>query len=204
MIYFFDFDGTIVDVWKRFYSVFLDAGHITNVSFSDYKKLKLALRKDSYIASFFDQVLSNDYYEEKKIRLEEYEYLNLDSLLVEPKKLIDFFKKNEAFILSKRRNKEHLIDELKRLHLDDIIEKTIVLNPDDNISKLDYLKKNISCAFTLIGDSYEEYEARVLHNSFIILVNTGLFSFSNEIETKNCRLIKDINCFLEGDIDYAI
>ena len=204
MIYFFDFDGTIVDIWKRFYHVFLDAGKVSGIDFDLYKKQKLLLKRDSDVASYFGVALDVNYFENKKIMLEQIDYLKFDTLLVDPELLIRFFNSKEAYILSKRRNKNNLLKEIKNLKIDCLINRVIVIDPDSNITKLDFLRQNVSAPFTLIGDSIEESNVSVLNNANVFLVSTGLNMFSAETISSNCRIIECLNNYLKGDFDSAI
>ena len=93
MTYYFDFDGTLVDVWHRFYHVFIDAGKISNVQFNEYKKAKLLFGKDEIVALHFNQELDKNYYFEKRKKLEDFDYLKMDNLLIDANFLIDFSQK---------------------------------------------------------------------------------------------------------------
>lgn len=204
MIYFFDFDGTIVDIWKRFYHVFLDAGKVSGIEFDSYKTHKLLLKRDNDVAWHFGVSLDAHYFENKKIMLEQTEYLKFDTLLVDSELLIRFFDNKEAYILSKRRNKSNLLEELKRLKIESLISRVIVIDPDSKISKLDYLRQNVTVPFTLIGDSTEESSVSVLDIANVLLVNTGLDTFDVDETHKNCRVIEGLNNYLRGELNGAV
>lgn len=204
MIYFFDFDGTIVDIWKRFYHVFLDAGKVFGIGFDSYKRQKMLLKRDNDVASFFGVSLDAHYFENKKIMLEQIDYLKFDTLLVDPELLMRFFNNKEAYILSKRRNKKNLLEEIKNLKIDSLISRVIVIDPDSNMTKSDFLRQNVSAPFTLIGDSTEESNVSILDNANVLLVSTGLETFNNERTNNNCRIIECLNNFLRGDLDSAV
>ena len=199
MIYFFDFDGTVVDVWKRYYSVFVEAGKLSNIGFDEYKITKKALIKDIEVARAFGQSLNNDYFENKAKLLEEKRYLDMDSLIVNPLELIDFFRSHNCFFLTKRRNPANFLYQINKLGLGEIANKTIVINPDQHTSKYDYFVKNKYDNFVIVGDSSEELEASNIENANVVLVETGLFQVSSFYTKKrnNCRVIDNLNTFLK-------
>ena len=102
----FDFDGTIVDCWHRYYNVFVLANNLETsiIDFLDYKKIKLELEKDELVAKYFDIELSKNYFENKHVLIESIDYLKLDSLIVNKEKLIRFFEINDSIILTIRNN----------------------------------------------------------------------------------------------------
>ena len=57
MIY-FDFDGTIVDVWQRYYQVFLAAGGVSGLGSKEYIAAKRRLGKDDLVAAALGVLLS--------------------------------------------------------------------------------------------------------------------------------------------------
>ena len=120
----FDWDGTLIDLWPRYYAVFRDITGQSNISFQEYKCVKQKLLKDSLVAEHFMIKLPENYFELKKIMLEEKEYLLLDKLFFNQEELKillnwkDVGKQNggydeensrnghreDCIILSKRRN----------------------------------------------------------------------------------------------------
>ncbi len=197
MTYYFDFDGTIINLWERFYRVFIDINGFKNISFEDYKNAKLKYMKDGMVASSFGLLLCSDYFEKKKILLESSDYLFFDKLLVDKNRLLNFFSNNDCYIITKRREKENFYAELNNLGIGELNKKTIVINPDLKISKADYLEKNGNKPFIIIGDSVEEYNVRLVDKAFVCLVNTGLNSFSDELSIGNCLVIDSLNCFFD-------
>ena len=61
MIY-FDFDGTIVDVWQRYYQVFLAAGGVSGLGSKEYIAAKRRLGKDDLVAAALGVLLPSTYY----------------------------------------------------------------------------------------------------------------------------------------------
>ena len=79
---FFDFDGTIADLWPRYYQVFLAASGISGVSQWDYVEAKRSLVSDGEVARHFEKTLPEGYFQKKRMLLEAETYLRLDTLLV--------------------------------------------------------------------------------------------------------------------------
>lgn len=82
-----DFDGTIVDVWKRYHKIFCEGlvNRTLEPTLEDYRKLKRKLKRDGDIAKVIGSDLVPGYFEIKKIKLESKEYLELDSALLDEK-----------------------------------------------------------------------------------------------------------------------
>lgn len=174
MIY-FDFDGTIVDVWERYYKVFLASVLQRSVSFGEYVSAKRDLEADAQVACQLNIQLPDDYFEHKKELLETMDFLKTDRLLCPHSELIDFFRSYPAFILTSRRNKENFYKELEWLGIGELIGRSIVLNPDSGISKKEYLReKQTAGKQYMVGDSNAEAQLAQLENFNVFLVRTGL------------------------------
>ena len=78
MMRFIDFDGTLVDLWPRYYHVFCSLLNIEWVKIDEYKRAKQKLGKDELVAQYFGKQLGKTYFEEKSIALEEKEFLKYD------------------------------------------------------------------------------------------------------------------------------
>lgn len=195
MTYILDFDGTIVDLWPRFYKVFCDINSISDVSFNDYKKVKRLLKKDELVARKLNVILHKDYFERKKEFLENFEYLKEDKLLVAKEDLYDFFAKYKCLILTKRRNKENFIKELKFLNIEIKKLEFEILSPLSGMTKSEWIRQNyFNDAITLIGDGEEEIKANVLPNVNVVIVDSGL---TNIEELHNVCTSKSLSFFIK-------
>lgn len=76
MVY-FDFDGTLADVWLRFYRIFTDASGIDGIAFEDYVRTKKQHPRDGDVAACFGAALPEDYWSKKRSMLEDPAYLAL-------------------------------------------------------------------------------------------------------------------------------
>lgn len=172
---FFDFDGTVVNVWPRYYQVFLAASGFTEISQRDYVKAKRTLLSDQKVAQYFGKELPVQYFSMKRVLLEHEKYLCLDTLLASLTELNDIFSNVECRFLTKRRLASAFFAELRGLGLGHLSNKAIVLNPDEGMSKKTYLMQNFSqFEHIVIGDSESEWEAATLKNVHAVLVRTGL------------------------------
>lgn len=165
----FDFDGTIVDLWQRYYSVFVDLLHLKDLSLSAYKKRKLLFHSDSLVAKDIGCVLPEDYYSKKASLLEERKYLIKDTLLLDLS-VLNSVLRQDAAILTKRRNKEAFIWQMNYLG----IEGTPFVI--ENSSKKQWIESTINDnqSVTIIGDSIAELECATLPNVDAWMVGYGL------------------------------
>lgn len=168
MIY-IDFDGTLVDLWPRFYSVFCDINEKYDISFEEYKKIKLQYGKDEIVAEKFGFTLHSGYFDEKKVRIESKKYLLKDMPFVSAEYLNSTLSK-KAMILTKRRNLENFAEQIDEMG---IKLPYIVLN--ENISKVEWIKKyGESTTGIIVGDSIVDLEVGKLDHIVPYMVKTGL------------------------------
>jgi phosphoglycolate phosphatase-like HAD superfamily hydrolase len=196
MIY-FDFDGTIVDLWPRYYSVFMEAANASNISLEKYQEIKRKLKRDSDVASALGVTLPAHYFDRKKQLLESERFLKMDFLLVKKERLLSFGRANNCMILTRRRKKYMYEKQLAWLGLSSLIEKSVVLHPDWDQSKLEYLRQHASCGDILIGDSKAEWEVSSLKNMSVILVRTGIDNPDCFPDKENCKVLNDISSFMD-------
>lgn len=172
---FFDFDGTVVDLWPRYHQVFLAASGFSDISLQDYMKAKRVLVSDREVARHFGKALPKGYFAKKRILLEEEDYLRLDTLLISPTELNAFFSRQECRFLTVRRHAKAFLTELDDLGIESLSDRAIVLNPDRGISKKEYLMRNVPrTPHIVVGDSAVEWETAALDNIHVVLVRTGL------------------------------
>lgn len=170
----FDFDGTLIDVWQRYYKVFSDLAKPSNLNLCEYKQVKRMLEKDSLIADYFKIQLPDDYYPQKGEMLEKMEYLSLDKLLIERDRIVQFASEHDVQILTRRRNEANFYRELNLLNLKELKPKSTVLLPAI-CHKKDWIQDKCGQEQVIIvGDGQEEIDAAILGNVTVLLVNTGL------------------------------
>lgn len=195
-----DFDGTIVDIWNRYYKVFKEASK-TNVLISKqkYREIKRECLRDDYVAERIGITLPNNYYDKKRELLERTDFLSLDKLVIEKQKLIRFVLNNKCIVLTKRNKPENFFTELEYLGLAEIRSKCFVISPYSKDSKLAFCRKKYpTSTFIAIGDSNDEYEfAREAFNCSYI-VDTGLRENASFEKKENVHLISSINGFVDN------
>ena len=171
-----DFDGTIVDVWNRFYAVFCQLTQGRAVDIATYKEMKSALLDDGAIAQELHLEMADGYWEKKRSLLEDHEYLLLDKLLVDPEYLIEWFRAHDALILTMRRNRDNLMWEMRKLGLDAIVDKAVVVDPDSGMTKQEWVEKEGfgSCVEAVIGDSAQDMTIQGVKHARYLHVSTGL------------------------------
>lgn len=193
-IVFIDFDGTIVHVWKRYYSVFCDALKTNDISYDDYRFAKQMFRADDDVAKHLGIKMTNDYYQKKRMMLEDRDYLKHDQLIISKKKLLDFCNKFDCRIITKRREKSNYYWELNKLGLGFLQRASIVLNPDEHISKYNYVTKIMGIRnCIIIGDSEEEAEFSMHKGNIVFIVESGLNSIKTFAHYRNILFTEDIN-----------
>lgn len=193
----FDFDGTIVDVWDRYHRVFIDAAQSHEVPLSDYIGTKRNQIKDSLVAASFGVTLPENYWIKKRILLESPEYLCYDKLIAPADVLLRFFDANDCRILTNRRSRDDFINQLFHLGLQDLAEKSIVLNPDEGITKRDFLCSTYGNAqFFLVGDGDSESKASEVPGSSVFLVSTGLRKPETLPLAERCVIVNSIIEFM--------
>lgn len=168
-MYIFDFDGTIVDLWVRYYSVFKDILEFDKLCLSEYKRAKQSLHQDSLIANYFNKNLPKDYFTKKTALLEDRRYLEKDMLLVDLGLLNSLLAK-DAIILTKRRNAENFYWQMFELG---IHGKAIVIQ---NGNKKDWVATNLDnySRITIVGDSLADLEVSQLDKAGAWMVGYGL------------------------------
>lgn len=188
-----DFDGTIVDVWKRYYRVFTNASGLLDISLEDFIQVKRREQADSRVAAYFSAKLAPDYWIKKRQMLENPEYLKLDELLLPADELLSFFASHSCRILTARRNPHAFYDQLKWLGIFALNTKSIILDPDGNVRKRDYISQHSGYEKNwIVGDSRAEAEAAEIPGTQVILVKTGL----QDVKTLNvlgtCEIVNNL------------
>lgn len=179
-LYIIDFDGTLVDVWNRYYSVFNNFWGIKNFEIKEYRYYKQKLQFDDLIVKkkmgLVGTKTLSEYKLFKKTMLEDFEYLVLDELIASRKWIKDFFLNHDAIILTIRNDRKNLIKQLDFLNISFINSKVISLISNGTDTKLDWVNKNIGLneSKIIIGDSETDLKIGLLKNTKVYLVETGL------------------------------
>ena len=154
-----DFDGTLVDVWRRYHIVFCDGLEDSSSAptLDEFKALKRQLVRDGTIAQSISIRLASDYFRTKKRKLESEDYLALDtSLLTEESSSIILNNQLDFVILSARRSRELLLWEIDRLGIPILPRQVFVVDSDYKDSKARWLIGHKELVGYIVGDSKAE------------------------------------------------
>ena len=162
-----DLDGTLLDLWPRYYKVFCTLLHVEDIKFEEYRKRKRQYGKDGMVARFFGYELPKGYFSKKKELLEEREYLALDCLLLTVEEIKKIFRDDKTMLLTKRRFPKQLEWQLDQLGLD-------IPMVTANNTKLQWLRENCFEESIIVGDSLIDLDAGKLDNISPIMVGYGL------------------------------
>lgn len=175
---YFDLDGTLLDVYERYWGIFnlyLKRKNL-EISLKDYKRLRQSGYSDIRIMKekLELQVSDGEFKTFKSERLECREWLMKDSLIGDLKAI----KECNCYkaIITQRRNKEEAYSQIEKLGLVKIFNDIIILSPiSGRNSKYEYLKDKVSCEDYIIGDSIIELDCARRLGMKGYFVKTGLF-----------------------------
>lgn len=173
--YIFDFDGTIVDVWNRYYAIF-EGFYSSMLSKNEYIQFRRTMT-DRELIKFLKLKNEKEFFEYKKERIEKLEFLSMDTLLVDKEKLHDFFVKNNCIVLTSRRNERNYQLEIEKLGLSFLKESSIVIEPSDKSVKKTYVltnRENFDRTFYIVGDSETDLEIGKITGCKTYFVESGL------------------------------
>lgn len=210
---FFDLDGTIIDVYKRYYTViknYLSDNQLSidNFDYESFIKLKKSGMKDHMIIKELTlaEIDIEKYVSFKREKLEDSSYLSLDTFIGESP-YSDLNKlRNKGYyleIISQRRNVHNGMTQVEALGLMDYFDKITFLHPRADNSKLNYLRNIATKNDFIIGDSPIEIECAQELSMGCFFVDTGLYGVDCVKKYENYRLCSDyhqaINILLSLD-----
>jgi phosphoglycolate phosphatase len=201
---FFDLDGPILDVSKRYYKVFIDitgAGKISKDIFWSFKREKkpwknifkqagLNLNEKIFLRKWFSNI-------------EKRKYLKLDTLQCTVKKVLATLrKKNSLYLISLRQSKSNLLWQLKYLGLDWYFDKVIYCKNTKNygwLCKAKLIKQNLSSdeESIIIGDTEIDIRAAKLAKITSIAVLCGIREKKLLVKEKPDQIISDIRSLIK-------
>jgi phosphoglycolate phosphatase len=177
----FDLDGTLLNVWKRYYYVFNTWWKLENLDIEQFVKLKRKLVDDERIIKNFipnvEEKAIISYKNYKAEALERPDFLQLDQEIFDLKLLKDV---GNFRILTVRRNPENLFNDLRKRGFDFLIDYTVVLRPSDKLVKYRWIVDNFSAIslknepLLIVGDSETDLLTAKMSQVNVFLVNTGL------------------------------
>ncbi len=178
---FVDFDGTITDIWRRYYALVSDFFGLSDDLFLLYRNLKKTLPDDRKLLPCFigmDSKQVEKYLDFKHQSIESKEYLSMDTLLIEPEILKSMLDRYNFNILTIRKNPDALYEQYRALGIEFLKSKTVVLKPEGSDSKLNWIKQNTekSDQVIIVGDSETDLAAGTMELCKTFFVCTGLRS----------------------------
>lgn len=192
---FFDLDGTIIDVWHRYYSImssfFENETGLPFPSLADYKRLKLSLTDDtSIVHRIYGKLVANQqdtmqrYKHYKSNRLESMDLLDLDTMIEDfPSFAANVKGKYHLALITIRNQNEHVYLQLKRLRIYDLFDHIYVVTPLKGGNPKQRALMNIARRNdVIIGDSEIDIECGNRLGMSTFHVSTGLRSY--EFATK--------------------
>lgn len=134
---FFDLDGTLLDISKRYYQVHAEAAKIANfskISFKKYWSLKKQGLSEDKILKTNPRGKSFKLYEKVRIELlEEKEFLKLDKpFFWVPRLLNKLFLQKSLFIVTVRRSRKNLHNQLKNMKIDKVFKDVLSSSSNTN------------------------------------------------------------------------
>src|SRR3989344_373864 len=206
-IIFFDLDGTLINVKDRYYEAHKDAcikAGIKTVNKNVYWKKKRGGIKESKIIKIHPNLFKK--YEETRVsNLEKTEFLKLDIVIPGAPKVLNVLNKKgyEIYLLTLRRNKKNLLDQLSWLGLKHYFKKIVSVSPSNKpyevkmrvVKKIIKNKKN---PVYVIGDTEadiltgRELKASTVGVLTVIRNNDLLQSYKPDYIIKNIIFLLDI------------
>lgn len=183
---YFDLDGTIIDVLRRYYTVLIlyakqNGIDANQINFENYKELKRQQYKDHVIVRKLTGCEFNikKYVNFKRKTLETASMLQMDSIIGDPKSNIMILRELgfDIELLSLRRKKTNAFLQLKSLGLYHCFDKITFLHPRSNNAKKIYLEKKIKDTDIIIGDGPLEMECGKIFGVKTFFVNSGLYDY---------------------------
>lgn len=203
----FDLDDTLLETFKRQYTVIKKFIENENISFSVSFEEYLSKRQSEKISNFqfYKTIVSPSTLDEKykTFFLEEIEtsnYLSLDTLIIDTNLLETLCEKSSLFIISLRSNADNAQTQIENLGLAKYISKAFFVKHSQlENPKLEILKQ-LQQEYIIeyfIGDSKTDYEAAQEATIPFIYVNTGLE------KTPTSTSYENINLFLKHHFQNA-
>jgi phosphoglycolate phosphatase-like HAD superfamily hydrolase len=199
---FFDFDGPLNNVSKRYYAVHkillkkLNIKH--SINFQRYWKIKKS-KKDLIFFRKKNLLYKKKYYKLWKKIIEKNKFLKLDRLHLYSKRTLKTLKnKNyELYLITLRANKKNLLDQIKKYKIKKFFKKIILPKKNKKVGFSKYYsikKNNFSLSKSIIiGDTEEDIVAAKLLKIPSIAVLNGIRSKKLIGSYKPNYIIKNIN-----------
>lgn len=183
-----DLDGTIIDVWNRYYIVLnnflIEEYNLTlPIDIASFKKYKLAGQKEDKIVYdiFHIQIDVDKFVSYKRNNLEDIRYLQTDKEIADIK---EFARRVKSLgynleLVTRRRNEDNLYQQLQMLNIIQCFDKITFIN-FDSMHKKDYLDGILRQEDVVIGDSMEELSCAINAKAKGYFVRSGLIGYDED------------------------
>jgi phosphoglycolate phosphatase-like HAD superfamily hydrolase len=181
-----DLDGTILNVWKRYYSIacsFLHENNLKSPKFDEYIYAKRKYENDGKVFSHllgerqWCSLYSEKYRIYKRERLETKKYLELDTVIGNLPAFKKRFPSYRFILLTIRSQHELLLWQLQKLGISDSFEQVYCFKQNSlKNPKLECISSFSSKNDIIIGDSDIDIECGVETQMECVFVKSGLFS----------------------------
>lgn len=193
-VLYLDLDGTVVDVWHRYYSVMKSFWERTLPApcpeLEEYRRLKLCFVDDrkllrhwcrhSLLSEEEQQTLIEGYNYHKRNIMESEEMLKKDTLIGDLRSFISEVKPEyEVHLLSVRNRRTLAMEQLEWLNIAACLDRIAFVQPSrDQNPKLAYIKGSAGKQDIIIGDSETDIECGTQLGLRTFHVSTGLRSYA--------------------------
>jgi phosphoglycolate phosphatase-like HAD superfamily hydrolase len=181
-----DLDGTIINVWKRYYSItssYLLENNMKLPMFDQYVAAKKKYENDAIVfprlldEQQWNSLHSENYQKYKREHLEAMNYLMLDTVIGDISVFRKRFLSYRFVLLTIRSQQELLFWQLHKLGIFDCFEQIYCLKPNSlKNPKLECISSFATKNDIIIGDSDIDMECGVALQMGCIFVKSGLFS----------------------------
>ncbi|MBU0758129.1 MAG: HAD hydrolase-like protein [Nanoarchaeota archaeon] len=203
MMLFFDVDGTLFDISRRFYFVYkkiVTGFGYKCLDYDEYWSLRKNNRttKDIFLMSGTEELLQA-YYEQRRQEFERlYTIIKCDRLIVHPSLLSDLKKKkHKLVIVSARDNKENLLRELEfnkiDMYFDTVLTTPMFSTAKDKVNAITLNFKDLSNKDIIIGDSESDILAGKALKIKTIAVLSGIRNKDTLAELEPDMIVHTVN-----------
>lgn len=144
MLIVLDFDGTLIDMTERWWRLHLDVARDSRLPHCGDKDSYVAQKREGTAEGVIMGKLSSDveairsYEQERLLRIELPEYLRHDALFSDTLPTLRALRRrgHRLVLLTKRRSRVALLEELKHLGIDECFDEVLVTEKEEKISIL--------------------------------------------------------------------
>lgn len=200
--FYFDLDGTILNVRRRLYSIYIDIVNELGgeaLSKEVYWQAKRGQLPEELIANKSNIENVQKYIRLRKERIELPEYLEYDKIIPQALESLTELKKNNRIALATlRKSKENLFKQLQRLKIEHLFDRVLIGGNGEEqwrlkakiISSDNYFEPQDS---VIVGDTEADILAGKFLNIGTIAVLSGIRSKNTLVLSQPDYIIKDIS-----------